>query len=94
MASLQEDAASTAQRMRAVKEELAERDAQLRVATLNLDTAQKQNSLHTQEVRRKYNSLSIPYHIRKIENTSAQSKVQTFDQQNCAVVSFRKQACA
>ena len=38
------------QRLRAVKEELAERDGQLRVAKMNTETLTKQNQHHMQEV--------------------------------------------
>ena len=37
-------------RMRKLKEELADRDAQLRVAKMNLETAEKQAQHHTAEV--------------------------------------------
>ena len=40
------------QRIRSLKEELAERDGQLRVAKMNLETAQKQNQLQMAEVGR------------------------------------------
>ena len=38
------------QKNRGLKEEMAERDGQLRVAQMNLETSQKQNQLHVQEV--------------------------------------------
>lgn len=41
---------SLQQRQRALKEELAEREGQLRVAKMNLQTAQKQSHHHAQEV--------------------------------------------
>ena len=44
-------------RMRKLKEELADRDAQLRVAKMNLETAEKQAQHHTAEV--KINCLSF-----------------------------------
>ena len=37
-------------RIRSLKEELAEKDGQLRVANMNLDTGTKQNQHHIQEV--------------------------------------------
>ena len=37
-------------RMRQTKEELAEREGQLRVAKMSLETVQKQNQHHMQEV--------------------------------------------
>ena len=48
---LRGDIESLQQRQRALKEELAEREGQLRVAKMNLQTAQKQSQHHTQEVR-------------------------------------------
>ena len=47
---LRGDIESFQQRQRALKEELAEREGQLRVAKMNLQTAQKQSQHHTQEV--------------------------------------------
>ena len=46
------------QRIRAMKEELAERDGQLRVAKMNLETAQKQNQMQMAEVGRYEESLA------------------------------------
>ena len=42
------DVAQTHQR--SLKEDLADREGQLRVAQMNLDTSKKQNQLHMQEV--------------------------------------------
>lgn len=50
ISSLKEDLETMHQKQRGLKEELAERDGQLRVAQMNLDTSQKQNQLHAQEV--------------------------------------------
>ncbi len=50
MANTQEEMEGLIQKQRQLKEELAERDGQLRVVHMNLDTAQKQNQLHMQEV--------------------------------------------
>ena len=50
------------QKSRGLKEELAERDGQLRVSQMNLETAQKQNQLHAQEVCNIMNLPSIHYH--------------------------------
>lgn len=41
---------SLQQRQRALKEDLAEKEGQLRVAKMNLQTAQKQSQHHAQEV--------------------------------------------
>jgi hypothetical protein len=48
-----EDNQGLQQRVRALKEDLAEKDGLLRVANLNLETAQKQHQHHIQEVRLK-----------------------------------------
>ncbi len=47
---MQEETETLIQKQRQLKEELAEKDGQLRVVHMNLDTAQKQNQLHMQEV--------------------------------------------
>ena len=47
---LRGDIESLQQRQRALKEELAEREGQLRVAKMNIQTAQKQSQHHAQEV--------------------------------------------
>ena len=53
ISSLKEDLENMHQKQRNLKEELAERDGQLRVVQMNLETSQKQNQLHAQEVYRK-----------------------------------------
>ena len=50
LASLMEEYESQQTRVRALKEELAEKDGQLRVANMNLETADKQREHHMQEV--------------------------------------------
>lgn len=50
ISKLRGDIDSLQQRQRALKEELAEREGQLRVAKMNLQTAQKQSQHHAQEV--------------------------------------------
>lgn len=47
-------------RMRQAKEELAERDGQLRVAKMSVETLQKQNQHHLQEV---LNYLPFVYNV-------------------------------
>ena len=50
IAMLMEEFEGQQNRMRKLKEELADRDAQLRVAKMNLETAEKQAQHHTAEV--------------------------------------------
>ena len=50
LASLSDENESLQNRVRTVKEDLAERDGQLKVAKMNLDTAHKQSQHHMQEV--------------------------------------------
>ena len=49
--SLREEIDQLQQKQRSLKEELAERDGQLRVTRMNLETAHKQAEHHSQEVR-------------------------------------------
>jgi len=51
---LQEDNDGLQQRVRSLKEEQAEKDGLLRVANMNLETAQKQHQHHMQEVSKMF----------------------------------------
>ena len=55
---LKAEVEATQVKLRQTKEELAERDGQLRVAKLNLTTAQKHSEHHSQEVHRYEESIS------------------------------------
>lgn len=50
MSGMRAELESLQQRQRALKEDLAEKEGQLRVAKMNLQTAQKQSQHHAQEV--------------------------------------------
>ena len=54
-------------RIRGLKEELAEKDGQLRVAKMNLDTAAKQNQHHMQEVCLEGVWIGMILHLKEIE---------------------------
>ena len=51
IATLRSEVDQLGQKTRGLKEEMAERDGQLRVAKMNLETVQKQNQHHMHEVR-------------------------------------------
>lgn len=74
---LRSENADLQQGVRALKEELAERDGQLRLAKMNLDTAQKQNQSHMAEVAR-YEETLAALHT-SLEKAQAQG-TRTHDQ--------------